>query len=254
MASTVSELLRINKDLLDYCLREEPTELKSLSGPRHRDEIIQQCSVRAVYNMILELASDSLRMIEKKRYVSSATLLRSLFEYYMELLFLAKRPGNWKQRELDAKREQQKILNTIENSKDSDLAKFKTDSRYEPRKAELSNDLNGHRPKSLWSLCDEVEYGWMYDTVYRVLSPVAHPSIIHYNNRYFPADTSGEKIEYRPAPQLDKESAIERLILLLNILEGSTKRIHQILPNCNTSAIEAQLEKYVRKINKAMSG
>ncbi len=243
MTSTVSELLRITKDMLNYCLSEEPTELKSLS--------VQQYSVKAVYNIILELAFDSWRMIEKKRYVSSAALLRSLFEYCIELLFLAKHPDNYRQRELDIKCEQQKILNAIEKSKEPSLAKFKTDSRFEPRKNELSNDLNGHSQKSLWSLCDEVGLNWMYDTVYRCLSPVAHPSIINYNNRYFKADSSGEVIKYDPAPQLDEETAIERLVLLSNILVGSTKRIHQILPNCNTSAIEAQLEKFNREMVKA---
>lgn len=243
MTSTVSKLLRINKDILDYCLTEEPTELESLS--------CQQCCVKAAYNIILELTLDSLRMVEKKRHVSSATLLRSLFEYYMELLFLAKNPDNWKQRELDAKREQQKILHSIENSKDPSLAKHKTDSRFKPRKNELNNDLNGHFQKRIWNLCDELGFNWMYDMVYRVLSFVAHPSIVNYNNRYFKVDPSGEMLEYDPAPQLNEEDAIERLVLLSDILVGSTKCIHQILPNCNTSAVEAQLEKFAQEMLKA---
>ena len=252
MTSTVSELLRITKDILNYCLSEEPSELKRLSGQRCDEKLVQQCSVKVVYNIILELASDSLRMIEEKRYVSSATLLRSLVEYFMELLFLAKHPDNFKQRELDAKREQQKILNAIENSKDPALAKFKTDSKFEPRKSELKNDLKDHSSKTIWDLCDEVEYNWMYDMVYRCLSPVAHPSIVNYSNRYFiKADSSGEVLEYDPAPQLDEKTAIERLVLLSNILVGSTERIHHILPNCNTSVIEAQLEKFVHELEKA---
>lgn len=187
-------------------------------------------------------------MIEEKRYVTSATLLRSLLEYYMELLFLAKQPGNYKQRELDAKREQQRILHSIEKSKDPSFAKHATDSRLKPRKAELSNDLNGHSQKSLWSICDDVEHEWMYEMVYRCLSPVAHPSIVNYNNRYFPADPSGEGLEYHPAPQLDKEIAIQRLVLLGNILVGSTKCVHNNLPDCNATEIEAQLEKFVKKL------
>lgn len=251
MTSTVSELLRITKDIFDYCLSEEPPEPKNLSVQQCCDKAIQQRSVKVVYNIILELALDSLLMIEKKRYVSSAALLRSLFEYYMELLFLAKHPDNYKQRELDAKREQQKILNAIENSNNPHLAKFKTDSKFEPRKNELNNDLKDHSPKTLWSLCDEVEYNWMYDMVYRCLSPVAHPSIINYSNRYFKADSSGKMAVYNPNHQLDKEGAIQRLVLLSNILVNSTGCIHHILSNCNTSVIEAQLEKFVRELEKA---
>ena len=242
MTSIASELLRITKDILNYCLNEEPTDPQSLTA--------QQCFVKAVYNTILELSFDSLRMIEEKRYVSSATLLRSLFEYYIELLFLAKAPDNYKQRELDAKREQQKILNAIENSKHPSLAKFKTDSKFEPRKKELNDDLKDHSSETMWSLSNEVEYRWMYDMVYRVLSPVAHPSIIEYSNRYFKVDSSEEMLEYDPAPQLDKEVAIRRLVLLSNILVNSTKCIHQILPNCNISAIDAQLEKFVLELKK----
>ena len=251
MTSTVSELLRITKDILNYCLSEKHSELKSLSGQRCDEKLVQQCSVKVVYSIILELASDSLRMIEEKRYVSSATLLRSLFEYFMELLFLAKHPDNFKQRELDAKREQQKILNAIENSKDPALAKFKTDSKFEPRKSELKNDLKDHSSKTIWDLCDEVEYNWMYDMVYRCLSPVAHPSIIHYSSRYFKADSSGEVLEYDSAHQLDKEGDIRRLVLLSNILVNSTRCIQHILPNCNTSVIDTQLEKFVRELIKA---
>lgn len=250
MTSTVSELLQITKDIFDYCLMEEP-KIENLSGQRCDEKLVQMCSLKAVYNIILELASDSLRMIEKKRYVSSATLLRSLFEYYMELLFIAKHPDNFKQRQLDAKREQQKILNAIEHSKDPALAKIKTDSKFEPRKSELNNDLKGHSSKNIWDLCDEVECNWMYDMVYRCLSPVAHPSIVNYSNRYFKVDPSCESFEYDPAPQLDKEGAIQRLVLLSNILVNSTKCIHHILPNCNTSVIEAQLEKFVRELVKA---
>ncbi len=135
-ASTVSELLRITKDILDYCLTEEPADVagfESFPAPQR----IQLCSITAVYNIILELAFDSLSMIEKKRHVSSGALLRSLFEYYIELLFLAKAPENWKQRELDTKREQQKILNAINNSEDPCFVKLKVDDRFQPRKEEL---------------------------------------------------------------------------------------------------------------------
>lgn len=251
MTSTVSELLGITKETLDYCLSEEPRELKGLSGQRCNEELVQKCSVTVVYNIILELASDSLRMIEKKRYVSSATLLRSLFEYFIELLFLAKYADNFMQRELDAKREQQKMFNSIENSKDPAFDKIKTDSRLESRKNELINDLNGHTQKSLKSRCDKVGYGWMFEMVYRCLSSVAHPSIVNYNSRYFTADSSGKVFEYDPAPQLDEETAIGKLVLLSQILVDSTGCIHQVLSNCNTSVIEAQLEKFSRELVKA---
>ncbi|MHC4646693.1 MAG: DUF5677 domain-containing protein [Planctomycetota bacterium] len=250
MTSTVSELLRITKDIFNYCFREEP-KFESLSGQRCSDELGQQFYVKVVYNTILELASDSLRMLEQKRCVSSAALLRSLFEYHIELLFLAKAPDNYYQRVLDAKREQQKILHAIEISNEPSLAKLKTDSRFEPKKNELTNDLKDHRKKSTQNCSDDVGLKWMYDIVYRCLSPVAHPNIINYENRYFEADSSGEVIEYDPAPQLDEETAIERLVLLSNILVGSTKRIHEIFPNCKTSAIEAQLEKFSREMIQA---
>ncbi len=84
--------------------------------------------------------------------------------------------------------------------------------------------------------------------VYRCLSPVAHPNIVNYTNRYFKANNSVESIEYNPNPELDEQASTQRLVLLLNILIGSTAQVCQILPNCNISTIEALLEKYVRKI------
>jgi hypothetical protein len=190
-------------------------------------------------------------MIEKKRYVSSAALLRSLFEYYIELLFLSEHQENYKQRQLDAEREQQKIVNAIENSSEPDLAKLKTDRRFELKKNDLNNDLKDHSPETTQSLCDKVGYKWMYDTVYRCLSPIAHPNIINYSNIYFKANSSGKMLEYDPTPQLNEEDSIQRLVLLSNILVNSTKCIHHLLPNCNTPAIEAQLEKFVHELEKA---
>jgi hypothetical protein len=245
------ELLRITKSILDFCLSEESTELNSLSAELLCDKMVQVLSAKAVYNIILELASDSWNMIEQKRFASSATLLRSQFEYFIELLFLAKHPENYKQRELDAKREQQKILNAIGKSKHPSLAKFKTDSKFEPRKSELNNDLKEHHPKSIWDLCDEVEYNWMYDMVYRCLSPVAHPSIVNYSNRYFKSDPSRQMLEYLPDPQLDEETAIRRLVLVSNILVNATSCIHKLLSESNVSAIDKQLEKFVRELKKA---
>lgn len=173
------------------------------------------------------------------------------FEYYIELLFLAKAPENWKQRELDTKMEQQKIINAIKNSEDPCLVKLKVDDRFQPRKEELEEVLEGHRKNSLYKLCYNTGLVWMYDAVYRSLSSDAHPSIVRYSNRYFKVDPSGEMREYYSAPQLDEEEAINRLVLLSDILIGSTKCIHQILPNCNNSAIEAHLQKFELEMVKA---
>ena len=77
-ASTVSELLRITKDILDYCLTKEPADVAGFeSFPAQ--QYIQLCCIKAVHNIILELSFDSLSMIEKKHHVSSASLLHSLF-------------------------------------------------------------------------------------------------------------------------------------------------------------------------------
>lgn len=246
MTSTVSELMRITKGIYDYCRTEESTAVAAFKG-LPAEQAPQLLSIKAVYNIILELASDSLLMIEKKRYVSSAALLRSLFEYYIDLLFLAKDPDNWKRLKLDAKKEQQKIINAIENSKEPCIAKLKTDGRFEPKKNELKNDLKDH-PKNKLSCIDKTEQKWMYDMVYRPLSTVAHPSIANYDDRYFKADSSGKMFEYQPAPQLNEEDAIRGLVLLSKILIDSTNCIYQILPNCKTSAIEAKLEKFSQKL------
>lgn len=46
--STDLELLQITKDILTYCLKEEPADLSFLSGQRCSDKVVQQCSIVAV--------------------------------------------------------------------------------------------------------------------------------------------------------------------------------------------------------------
>jgi hypothetical protein len=235
METKVAEMTEATKGLLEYCITNEPSCAKLALT-------VQQALIKPVYNIILELAQDSFRLIEEKRHVSSTTLLRSLFEYNVELLYLSKDPDNLKQRNLDAMCEQLKIINRISETKDESLSKFKTDPRFQPRKKELNAATKGHKKKNLWDLCNEIGCTDMYDTVYRIVSPDAHPNMPRYSNRYY--SVSEACIDYNSSPQLSDESTIQGLTLLSQILIVSTRKTHEILPDGDVSAIEPKLTEF----------
>jgi len=235
------------KEILNFCLSEEPS-IKTES----RGYTCQQLCTKVVYRIILELAQDSFTIIEKGNSVSSAALLRSLFEYFMELIFISKSPENLLQRNLDAQKEQQKLLRAMGNSKDPILSNCKNDTRFEPRKKELEKSLCGHTQKRIWDLCNETGYLWMYDMVYRTLSQVAHPNIVNYNNRFFKNDTG--VLMFEPDPKLDDEETTQRLVLLLEVLVNSTSCAHKLFPESNIPLIESKLDKFTKEVMDITNG
>ncbi len=234
MESVITKLVEITRNLLDYCLTNEPqSEETKLTE--------QQAAIKAVYNIILELSTDSLRAIEGRRQVSSGALVRSLFEYHIELLYLAQNPDNWKQRELDAECEQLKLMNCIDRSQDPFFLEYKAKPRFLSGKAELVAATKDHTKNSLFKLCENVGSAVMYDAVYRIVSPDAHPNLNKYGHRY--ASRAEDGFNYDPSPELPEDDASNRLSLLAQILTGSTYKIHEILPDCDISVIEPTLTK-----------
>src|SRR3989339_500749 len=108
--SRIIELIKIVAKLLDFCI-ENHLSIKGM-------QTNEQLAIKAVYDIILELAAASQLMINNRYCVNSAALLRSLFEYNLELNLLIENPDKIQKRVLDAKSEQKAIVNEISNSSD----------------------------------------------------------------------------------------------------------------------------------------
>ncbi len=128
----VIELIEIAEKLLRFCI-ENHLSIR-------REQTAEQLAIKAVYDIILELAAASQLMMNNRYCVNSAALLRSLFEYNVELHWLIENienPDKIQKRILDARLEQKKIANEIANSTHECFKDIKRDPRFNAQKNNL---------------------------------------------------------------------------------------------------------------------
>ena len=127
--SRATELSKIAGKLLNFCIENH----LSIKGK----QTAEQLAIKAVYDIILELAAASQLMMNNRYCVNSAALLRSLFEYNVELHWLIENPDKIQQRHLDARLQQRIIATEIGNSTDNCFKDIKQDSRFNAQKNNL---------------------------------------------------------------------------------------------------------------------
>jgi len=253
--SRAPELSKIAEKLLNFCIENH----LSIKG----EQTTEQLAIKAVYDIILELAAASQLMINNRYCVNSAALLRSLFEYNVELNWLIENPDKIQKRVLDAKSEQRASANEISNSSDDCFNDIKQDSRFPVQRQQLNAETKGHAKQSTQQLCRDLNDSRGYTIIYRSLSQDAHPNIIRYWNRYFPQYDDGSlKIlspERTMEDTLDKtcrlsvEDWIGRASLLSEVLINSTRKIHQF-DSTLTRKIDKRLSEFKDEILKALKG
>lgn len=254
----VIELIEIAEKLLRFCIENH----LSIRG----EQTAEQLAIKAVYDIILELAAASQLTMNNRYCVNSAVLLRSLFEYNVELHWLIENienPNKIQKRILDAKLEQKKIANEIANSTHECFKNIKRDPKFNAQKKQLEAETKGHTKQSIQQLCGDLQDSLGYTAIYRSLSQDAHPNIIRYWNRYFPLYDDGSlKIlssERTMEDALAKtcllsvEDWISRASLLSEVLINSTRKIHQF-DSTLTKEIDKRLSEFKDEILKVLNG
>ncbi len=237
MADTIAKLLQIAKDLLHLCENRMPIK----KGQRLTKE---QCCALILYRTIHELASDSILMISNGRSISSPVLLRSLFEYYAEMLYLIDDPKRFEQRILDSCRKGQKCLNKIAESKHWSFSDIKNDPRLEDARGKLAEILKEHRETKFQDICNKLGLDTKYNTVYRLLSAYAHPSMNISLNTHIAREDKNGILSYNPNAKLCENKAILYINLVKDILIDATKQIHRFIPDGTLSAVKQELDKF----------
>lgn len=253
--SRATELSNIAAKLFDFCV-ENHLDIK---GKQTDERLV----IMALYDIILELASPSQLMMNNRYCVSSATLLRSLFEYDKYLHWLIDHPDQLQQRVLDAKAEQLKMIRDIEKSKDGIFKEMKQDPMFDTQKKHLETETDGHTKQDIYDRCKDLNDLCGYTTIYRPLSQDVHPNLIRVWNRYFPVNDDGSlkmlspelKEEYSLSKTclLSQEDWIGRVYLLSDILITSTRKIHQF-DSTLTEEIDKRLSEFKDEILKVLNG
>ena len=253
--SRSTELSKIAGKLLNFCIENH----LSIKGR----QTTEQLAIKAVYDIILELAAASQLMMNNRYCVNSAALLRSLFEYNLELHWLIENPDKIQKRYLDARLEQRKIANEIGNSTDDRFKDIKQDPRFHAQKKQLEAETKGHTKQSTQKLCRDLNDSLGYTSIYRSLSQDAHPNIIRYWNRYFPQHDNGSLKILSPERTMEDtlaktcllsvEDWIGRACLLSEVLINSTRKIHQF-DSTLTEEIDKRLSKFKDEILKVLNG
>ena len=253
--SMATELSKIAAKLFDFCV-ENHLDIKG-------EQSSEQLAIMALYDIILELASPSQLMMNNRYCVSSAALLRSLFEYDKYLHWLIDHPDQLQQRVHDAEKEQLKMIRDIENSKDGIFKEIKQDPMFDAQKKHLEAETDGHTKQDIYDRCKDLNDLHGYTTIYRTLSQDVHPNLLRVWNRYFPMNDDGSlkmlspelKEEYSLGETclLSQEDWINRLCLLSDILITSTRKIHQF-DSTLTKEIDERLSEFKDEILKVLNG
>ena len=254
--SRIIELIKIAAKLFEFCVK---NHLDIKPGEQSSDRL----AIMALYDIILELACASQFMIKNRYQVNSAALLRSLFEYNVELHWLIENPDKIYKRVLDAKVEQRKIANEISNSTHGCFKDIKQDSIFQAQKQQLNAETKGYKGQSIQQLCRDLNDTLGYTVIYRSLSQDAHPNIIRYWNRYFPRHDNGSLKMLSPDRTtedalaktclLPVEDWIGRFCLLSEVLIDSTRKIHQF-DSTLTKEIDKRLSEFKDEFLKVLNG
>jgi len=252
------ELIEIAEKLLKFCI-ENHLSIKGM-------QTTEQLAIKAVYDIILELAAAAQLMINNRYCVNSAALLRSLFEYNLELNWLIENienPDKIQKRILDARLEQRKIVNEIANSTHECFKDIKQDPIFQAQRQQLNAETEGHVKQNIQQLCGDLKDSLGYTAIYRSLSQDAHPNIIRYWNRYFPQDDDGSLKILSPNRTMNDTIAntcilsvddwIGRACLLSEVLIEATRKIHQF-DSSLTEEIDKKLSEFKDEILKVLNG
>ena len=221
---SLNEFIKATEKIYDVCRNDIPIR----AG---QNQTREQICVIAIYCTIIELSSGFLMTIKQEQSVCSATLLRGLMEYYIELLYILEDPSNMKKLITTSQMEQKALVNEVNNSKDENFDEIKANPEF----AVIVNDINmSMKGKSKLRIEDRFKNVNLEDwyTRYRCLSSEAHPNIGRYFGRYLRTDTEGG-IKFNPKYKPDRDETEVWISTLAEILIGSAMKIHEFFPDGN---------------------
>ena len=231
-----NELIQSLHELLKYC-RDKFPSYKSDAPLVPRD-----LAMFAVYDIILDIASDVLHCIELQHTFSTGILLRGLFDYQIELLYLAKDKKNFLERARGAYAELLKRIGYIEKSENTEIKNISSETWFKPNKMKLSSFTEGYKPKYIKSRCSDLGIKDDYESFYLHLCNYMHPNIKIITDHYYQVNPDNS-LSQKPSFDIESEEVKGWLFLVGDIVDKTTKRFHEIIPKCEPEDIRQQLNK-----------
>ncbi|MBI9018103.1 MAG: hypothetical protein JEZ07_12675 [Phycisphaerae bacterium] len=183
--------LKLN-ELLLYCRNVMPSDADvkvckdSLDMQTNNSNSIQKLTCLYFYKVLMELSGSFVCVYEKEEFFSSATLLRSFFEYYIELKWINKDFDNrFELRDKDATKQKSKMINSAKQSKSHSFDNFKEDPRTEESIKRNKEYLKDHNGVSIEEMCKDIGFSEFYTPYYRQLSEFAHVNLRRLSNNKF---------------------------------------------------------------------
>lgn len=186
-----------------------------------------------LYCRLLELARDSLRLIESGATIGLPILLRSALETFTDFVILAKCPDYWRTMHAQSLKQQLKIGRAARRSPDNPFLKNLQNSRgFGARLGKIESDLEelkkcGHKPLKVWERYKKAEMSHESDSIYLLLCMETHTDLINLQSRYL--QRSGTNPEIRIPDHASSDSVLGDLFILLDILLKSSEKVHGML-------------------------
>lgn len=228
---SINESLESTEKIFNLCCHEIYFQNKSLNR--------QQIAVRATYNNMLEISKDALASIKKQRRICTATLLRSLMEYYIDLLFILEAPSNLEILGMNSKIQFKKFLNSMNDSDHEMFDEITKDLKFQQTRNELNNATRGEHEFNIIRRFDCVAPGDYY-VRYRMLSQTAHPDITQSISPYMQQNTD-DTLTFTTEAPMDTDITGIYISTFAEILITSVEQVHLFFSGSIPKTIQEEI-------------
>lgn len=221
--TVLPKTLNLSQHLLGKCVEQ-------VSSLRFRGTCKQHVYCVCLYCRLLELARDSLRLIESGATIGLSVLLRSALETFVDFVILVKCPDYWRTMHAQSLKQQLKM-----GRPDPDnpfLKNLQSSQGFRTQLSKIESDLeelkkNGHKPLEIWERYKKAEMSHEHSSVYVILCMETHVDLLNLQHRYLRRSATNPEI--RVPNHANSDSVLGNLFILLDILLKSSEKVRGML-------------------------
>ncbi len=218
------------------------------------NEMLKKMYTVGIYATILELASDISFLIKRKCSISSPIVLRSMFEMYIELLYVIHIPNGFDKRFCDSALACRKILNHARKSPDPSFNLVRGE-RGDEQLAKI-DDLLGEKytESKLLDRCTELDKKTTfkledhYRVTYRPLSLQAHPDYEIITKRHR-KEISPEDYTFTFEPKITSHDIEVHSLKTAEFVCNAISEIHEFLAIDIPPKVSTKLDEVINEFN-----
>lgn len=213
---------------------------------RFNKDIAQQLYAICVYSTILEIASDTLNLIKNRSKISTAILLRSLLEAYVDLLNIIKDENYLQNMYVSALDGKMRMINDALKSNSSLFVLFHQHHNLSLKRIE---ELKKLKPKGYKKLRIRERFKFAgleaeYCGIYALLCTQTHNDMDAIENRHIQVEGDTKSCSVKFFEELDSEGFLRYIYTLADIIINSSLRIHEFLKSSRLEVLKEIRSKY----------